>query len=163
MSDMKEQCVYFCGPYKGYCGRADYHDEAGMFHGEVAGTKDVVTFQGKSLDELRTEFKASVDDYLKFCRELGQKPEKPFSGKFVARMTPELHRRLSEMAQTAGKSLNQFVCDLLETTAKSNRDTALSPDAVPKLAKASAVVRKTMVTRKAKLRLSTKARNKQMA
>ena len=122
MSVIKEQCVYYCGPYKGYSGRADYGDAAGMFHGEIVGTKDVVTFQGATLDELRAGFKGSVDDYLKFCHDLGQPAEKPFSGKFVARMTPGLHRRLSAMAQTAGKSLNQFVCDLLESVAKSERD-----------------------------------------
>jgi predicted HicB family RNase H-like nuclease len=114
MTVMKEQCVYACGPYRDYCGRAEYDEDAKIFHGEVIGTRDVITFEGTTLEELREAFQASVDDYLSFCESLGQSPEKPFSGQFVARMSPELHRRVSMMAQAAGKSLNQFLCDCLE-------------------------------------------------
>lgn len=115
---MKQQCIYECGPYKNYCGRAEYDEEAKIFHGDVIGTRDVVTFQGKTLADLPGAFAASVDDYLKFCEQLGQVPEKPFSGKFVARVTPELHQRVSIRAQAAGKSLNQFVIDCLEAMSK---------------------------------------------
>lgn len=114
MTTMKQQCVYACGPYKDYCGRAEYDDESGTFHGEIVGTRDVVTFSGASLQELGPAFQASVDDYLAFCEQLGEAPEKPFSGKFVTRLEPELHRKVSLMAHAAGKSLNQFVCDCLE-------------------------------------------------
>lgn len=113
-SAIRQQCVYACGPYKDYCGRAEYDAEARIFHGEVLGTRDVVTFQGATIEELPGAFAASVDDYLHFCEQLGQRPEKPFSGKFVARMPPELHQRVSALAQAAGKSLNQFVVECLE-------------------------------------------------
>jgi predicted HicB family RNase H-like nuclease len=114
MSNMREQCVYVAGPYKGYCGRAEYDDEAKFFHGEVIGTRDVITFQGTSIPELHDAFKSSVDDYLSFCKERGEPAEKPFSGKFVARLEPDLHRRVSMLAQAEGKSLNQLICDCLE-------------------------------------------------
>ncbi|HEY2414734.1 MAG TPA: type II toxin-antitoxin system HicB family antitoxin [Pirellulaceae bacterium] len=117
MSAMKEECFYFCGPYKDYCGRAEYDDEAEIFHGEVAGTRDVVTFQGRTPAELRRAFRESVDDYLEFCAELGKTPDKPFSGKFVTRLEPVLHKKISMMADAAGKSLNQFVCDCLYAAA----------------------------------------------
>ncbi len=74
--------------YKGYVGHVEYDDEAEIFHGEIINTRDVITFQGKSVDELQTAFVDSIEDYLKFCVERGEKPEKPFSGKFVLRTTP---------------------------------------------------------------------------
>ena len=64
--------------YKGYIGHVEYDDDAKIFHGEVVGLSDMITFQGKSVDELEQAFKDSVDDYLKWCRERGEKPEKTF-------------------------------------------------------------------------------------
>jgi predicted HicB family RNase H-like nuclease len=70
--------------YKGYQGHVDYDDKAKLFHGEVVGLRDVITFQGTSVDELEQAFKDSVDEYLDFCKELGRAPEKPFSGKLLS-------------------------------------------------------------------------------
>lgn len=55
--------------YKNYFGRVEFDDEAGIFHGEVVNTRDVITFQGKSVKELREAFHDSVEDYLAFCAE----------------------------------------------------------------------------------------------
>lgn len=90
--------------YKGYLGRVTLDDESNIFHGEVLGIRDVITFQGKSVEELRQAFKESVDDYLDFCNERGEKPEKPFSGRFVARIDPRLHREIDILARAAGKA-----------------------------------------------------------
>ena len=117
MTSLKDECVYFCGPYEGYCGKAQYDHDAGIFHGEVVGTRDVVTFQGSAPSELRVAFRESVDDYLQYCEERKERPEKPFSGKFVAHIHPEIHRKISNLAELSGKSLNQFVADCLESVA----------------------------------------------
>jgi predicted HicB family RNase H-like nuclease len=74
----------------------------------------VITFQGESVDELRRAFQESVDDYLDFCAARGEKPEKPYSGKFMLRIPPELHRKISLEAKSADKSLNSWVTDVLE-------------------------------------------------
>ena len=66
--------------YKGYTGKVEYDDEAGIFHGEVINTRDVITFQGRSVVELREAFRDSVEDYLAFCAERDEEPEKPFPG-----------------------------------------------------------------------------------
>lgn len=110
---MNEQCNYSCGPYRGYSGHAEYDSDADLFHGEVVGTRDVVTFQGRTLVQLRKAFQESVDDYLAFCKERGESPEKPFSGKFVARIAPDVHRALSQAADREGVSLNQLVSQFL--------------------------------------------------
>ena len=128
MTTIRERCVYVCGPYKGYCGRAEYEDSA--FHGEVIGTRDVITFQGSTLDEAREAFVESVDDYLAFCEGDEARPEKPFSGKFVARLDPELHKTISNMADASGKSLNQFICDCLAEVAKRGISTPIIAEPV---------------------------------
>ena len=68
--------------YKGYMGHVEFDDEADFFHGEVINTRDVITFQGKTVAEIKKAFRESVDDYLAFCKERNEYPEKPFSGKF---------------------------------------------------------------------------------
>ena len=99
--------------YKGYIAFIEFDDEANTFHGEVANIRDVVTFQGSSVKELKKAFKDSVDDYLAFCAKRGEEPEKPFSGKFVVRLKPEEHRQISFAAKKEGKSLNTWVRDHL--------------------------------------------------
>jgi predicted HicB family RNase H-like nuclease len=95
--------------YKGYEGAVVFDDEAGIFHGEVLNTRDVITFQGTSVDELKKAFEDSVDDYLAFCEQRGEEPEKPFSGNLVIRINPALHRELSIEAKKTGKSLNNLI------------------------------------------------------
>ena len=63
--------------YKGYHGVFDYDSEADIFHGEVVDLSDVITFQGRSIDELKTALAESVEDYLDFCAQKGKAPEKP--------------------------------------------------------------------------------------
>ena len=95
--------------YKGYEGSITFDDDAEIFHGEVVNTRDVITFQGRSVTELKKAFKESVDDYLEFCAKKGQKPEKPFSGNLVIRIDPELHRKLAMQAKKKKKSLNAYI------------------------------------------------------
>ena len=48
--------------YKGYQGRFDYDSEADIFHGEILHLNDVVTFQGRSIDELKQALADSVEE-----------------------------------------------------------------------------------------------------
>lgn len=100
--------------YKGYSGKVEYDDDVEVFHGEVIGLRDVITFQGKTVDEIKQAFRESVDDYLDFCAKLGQAPEKPFTGKFMLRLTPELHRKVFVAAKQSGESINGWVVDQLQ-------------------------------------------------
>jgi predicted HicB family RNase H-like nuclease len=100
--------------YKGYLGHASYDDEAEIFHGDVINVNHVITFQGKSVAQLKKAFRESVDVYLEFCKEEGLEPAKPYSGKFSIRTTPELHQKLSVVAKSEHKSLNAFVCNTLD-------------------------------------------------
>ena len=104
--------------YKGYFGKVVFYDEANIFHGEVINLRDVVTFQGKTVEELRKAFHESVDDYLDFCAVREEEPEKPYSGKFVVRVDPELHKIISIQARKNGKSLNSWIYDTLSKIVK---------------------------------------------
>jgi len=101
--------------YKGYIGKVEMDDEAGILYGEVINVRDVITFEGASVDEIQKAFRESVDDYLDFCVQLGESPEKPFSGKFVIRLPAELHRKAYIQAKLADKSLNGWVTEVLQT------------------------------------------------
>jgi predicted HicB family RNase H-like nuclease len=100
--------------YKGYVGQVSYDDEAKIFHGEVIGLKDVITFQGKSVKELEKAFKDSVDDYISWCSERGEKPARAFSGNIRIRISPELHAKLVHVAAMQGKSLNSLIASRLQ-------------------------------------------------
>ena len=95
--------------YKGYFAKVEFDDDANIFHGEIINLRDVITFEGKAVEELRQAFRDSVDDYLDFCAERGVDPEKPYSGKFVVRVEPELHKIITIEARKEGKSLNAWV------------------------------------------------------
>lgn len=100
--------------YKGYLSHVAFDDEVGIFHGEVINVRDVITFQGKSVDELRQAFEDSVEDYLAFCAERGEVPEPPFSGRFMVRLSPEQHRQVIVAAEKAGKGIQTWVADVLQ-------------------------------------------------
>jgi len=68
----------------------------------------------KSFDEIEQSFKDSVDDYLAFCKERGEEPDRPFSGKFNLRIPPDLHAKLSIAAQLQGESLNHYITKMLQ-------------------------------------------------
>ena len=98
----------------GYEAVVKYDEDADLFHGEVMNLRDVITFQGKSVDELKQAFAGSIADYLDFCRERGEEPGKPFSGQFVVRVEPALHKAVVTAARRRGISLNKFVATTLE-------------------------------------------------
>ena len=95
--------------YKGYIGTVTLDSYAHIFHGEVINTRDVITFQGRSIEELEKALRDSVDDYLEWCKEDGVEPEKPYSGRFNLRISPELHREVAIEAKKRNISLNSFV------------------------------------------------------
>jgi len=105
--------------YKGYIGKVEIDDEVGILYGEVINVRDVITFEGTSVEEVQQAFHESVDDYLEFCAERGESPEKPFSGKFVLRLPEELHRQAYIQAKLKNKSLNSWVTDVLQSVLNS--------------------------------------------
>ncbi len=102
--------------YKGYHGAVAFDPELDKFHGRVVNTRTVISFYGSSVEQLREEMAASVDTYLEVCEEKGIDPDRPYSGKFMVRITPELHRDMALAAASEGKSMNEWVSERLSET-----------------------------------------------
>jgi predicted HicB family RNase H-like nuclease len=100
--------------YKGYTGTIEYAAADRCFHGRVVGITDIVSFEGTSVEELETDFRAGVDSYLKGCAEFGMEPQRPYSGRFLIRLTPEIHREASLAARSARVSMNAWIIGAIQ-------------------------------------------------
>lgn len=73
--------------YRGYEASIEYDEEDGLFFGRVINIKDIIVFDGLSVDELEQAFQSVIDEYLADCQTLNKTPEKPlpkFSSSFIA-------------------------------------------------------------------------------
>jgi predicted HicB family RNase H-like nuclease len=95
--------------YKGYSATLEIDEEGGELFGRVQGTRHIITFQGATVEEARRSFEETIDAYLESCRKSGEEPDRPFSGRFVVRISPDLHRELARFADSRGASLNEVV------------------------------------------------------
>jgi predicted HicB family RNase H-like nuclease len=95
--------------HKGYLGIVEYDAAAKLFHGDIINTRDVITFQGTTVEEIEKAFKESIEDYLAWCGGEGVEPEKPYSGRFNLRLSPELHKEVAIKARKLKISINTFV------------------------------------------------------
>lgn len=104
--------------YKGYTAHLEVDAEEQLIHGTVLDLQDVIYFEGETIPEAVQSFHNSVDDYLDLCKEMDRDPQKPFSGHFTVRISPEIHRGVHVAAASQGKSLNSYVESVLETAIK---------------------------------------------
>lgn len=96
--------------YKGYIGSVEFNEEDNCLFGKVQGLKKVlISYEGTTIDEIKQDFEAAVDDYLASCEARGVEPAKPFSGKFVVRMSSELHSKVAGFAASTGTTINDFI------------------------------------------------------
>ena len=93
---------------KGYIAAVEFDADAEVFHGEVINTRDVISFQSDSAKQLKQEMQESVEFYLQHCAAMGKQPEKPYSGEFTFRTTPDKHRMYAAAAKVAGASLTKW-------------------------------------------------------
>ena len=103
--------------YKGYTARVEFDAEDEIFFGHLAGINDIVGFHSDTVADLKAAFHEAVDDYVETCAKIGKTPEKPFSGKVMFRVSPEIHAQASLAAELSGKSLNQWAEEALRETA----------------------------------------------
>ncbi|MCL2833853.1 MAG: type II toxin-antitoxin system HicB family antitoxin [Treponema sp.] len=99
--------------YKGYAARIEYSDEDKCFVGHIAGIRDIIGFHGDRVDSLNAAFEEAVDEYLETCEHEDISPQRPFSGKIMLRLSPELHAEIAMKAEAHGKSLNQWATEAL--------------------------------------------------
>lgn len=96
--------------YKGYTGSVEYSEEDNCLFGKVQGLHGtLISYEGSTIDEIRTDFEGAVDDYLALCADRGIVPAKPYSGRLVLRMPSDLHGRVAAAATAAGTTINDFI------------------------------------------------------
>ena len=96
--------------YKGYKGSVEYCKVDNCLFGKVHGMgKDLIAYEGQTLDELHKDFEAGVDSYLEGCKADSVEPAKPYSGKLNLRMSSELHSRVAAFVAATGTTINDFI------------------------------------------------------
>ena len=100
-----------------YLARVVYDEDEDAFFGEVINTADVITFYGRSVDELHREMAASIEALLEACQAKGIEPSRPYSGRFNVRLSPDEHARVAAAAAATGKSMNAWIAEALAEAA----------------------------------------------
>lgn len=95
--------------YKEFYASIYYEDETSTFWGKIEGIEDIISFEAKTIEGLKKEFKDTVEEYLEECKELGKNPHKQYKGSFNVRIEPNLHQKAALLSKTFNMSLNQFV------------------------------------------------------
>lgn len=103
--------------YKNYAAVIEFDADDKIFFGRIAGIRDGVGFHADTVDGLISAFHAAVDDYVETCAKLGKEPQKPYSGKMMFRVSPDVHRKAALAAELSGKSLNQWAEEALAAAA----------------------------------------------
>jgi Uncharacterized protein encoded in hypervariable junctions of pilus gene clusters len=104
--------------YKGYYGSVEYSDTDNILFGKAVGITGLISYEGDSVQALKTDFEEAIDDYLEMCAEKGVQPEKMYRGSFNVRISPELHKKLSLYSSLRGQTLNSVVEEAIEQLVK---------------------------------------------
>lgn len=113
--------------HKGYTGTAEMSVADGCMHGQLLHIDDLITYSGQTVPELVAEFKAAVEDYLAYCKEVGKTPDKPYTGSFNVRVGADRHRWLVETARAQGGSLNDVMCQAVDALRTQRQAAAAAP------------------------------------
>lgn len=100
--------------YKGFKGTIEPDLSTGQLFGKVMFIRDVITYGAETVKMLEKEFQLEIDDYLADCAEIGVEPNKPASGIFQVRTSPDIHRKCQLEALEQDLSLNEVVNQALE-------------------------------------------------
>ena len=107
--------------YKGYWAEIKYSDEDECFYGIIEGLEhDSISFEGYTVKELKKDFKDAIDDYLNFCKETGDIPEKQCKGSLNVRLGTELHTKAKMKSIEEHISINELIKNAVALYLKSN-------------------------------------------
>ncbi|HQZ83468.1 MAG TPA: type II toxin-antitoxin system HicB family antitoxin [Pyrinomonadaceae bacterium] len=95
-----------------------FDPDISMFRGEFVGLNGGADFYADSIAKLRKEGETSLRVFLDFAKEKNIEPKKRFSGQFVLRLTPDVHRKYALLAKSRNMSLNQVLATTLEMAAE---------------------------------------------
>ena len=107
--------------YKDFLGSVHFSADDEVFFGKIEGIEDLISFEGKSVKEIKKAFEEAVDDYIELCAQNEKDIERSYKGSFNVRMSPDLHRQVKRTAVKLGISLNQFIQKAVEDELKHER------------------------------------------
>ena len=105
--------------YKNYIATVDYSHDDKCFYGKLAMIDDLVTFEATNVDELESNFRNSVNDYIQTCEDLNRTPQKTYKGSFNLRIDPQLHKNIYKQALKENLSINAFIGKALKSIVNS--------------------------------------------
>jgi predicted HicB family RNase H-like nuclease len=100
--------------YRGYRAEIRYDPSADSFHARVLGVRDVISFYGRTPEELRQEMQAAIEDYRAWCEVDGAKPEKGWTGKLTLSSDKDFRRRIVIAAAARGQTVSDWINQLAD-------------------------------------------------
>lgn len=104
--------------YKDHIGTVRFSAEDKVFYGKIEGINDLITFEGKSVDDLVSAFQEAVEDYYILCEKANKPVQKSYKGSFNIRIDPELHKEAAILSSDLGLSLNELVEEAIQKYVK---------------------------------------------
>ena len=99
--------------YKGYTALIEYSAEDGCLIGKVLGIRDVIVFDGNTVEEIRANFQGLLDHYLEACAKAGREPNEPVS-EIMVPLSPVLYAKASRLAEYDGVPLRTVLESALQ-------------------------------------------------
>lgn len=116
--------------HNGYSGSCTASIEDGCLHGRILFINDLITYEGNTISELYEAFRSAVDNYIAYCAKTGKPANKPYSGSFNIRITPELHKAAAQSAKRADITLNEYVRLTIEKEINHTKQINASPNEI---------------------------------
>jgi predicted HicB family RNase H-like nuclease len=87
--------------YKDYTALIEFSDEDGCLIGKVLGIRDVIVFEGNTVEDIRKNFHEMIDHYIMACAKANRVPNKPVSEVMIPVPTA-LYAKASRKAEYDG-------------------------------------------------------------
>lgn len=100
--------------FKDFIGSVHFSADDDCFFGKIEGIDDLVSFEGRDVDELKSSFREAVEDYVELCRAAGKVLQKSCRGSFNVRVPADLHQKAARKSALLGISLNRLVQRAIE-------------------------------------------------
>ena len=96
------------------CRAVIYYDpKHDMFRGEFVNLSSRVVFSSRDIGGLLRQGEVALEDFLGRCRTDGTEPLKEYSGELILRIHPGLHAELAARAFASGKTVNQWLAEMI--------------------------------------------------
>ncbi len=95
--------------YKGFIGQIDFNNDSKLLVGEVVNTQDLIEFYGETAQELQTNFKSRIDEYIQFHKVQSGVSPTPFVGNFTICLSLDQQNKVIHAAKSNGESVSHWL------------------------------------------------------